>query len=166
MKTRTDPVDAIIAAWTAELPEVLGPESELVKRVLLLSGALGGATAAQLPRFGLTSAEFEVLVALRRSGAPYALKANEISRALLLSSGGTSNVVNRLVARRLAERRPDPDDGRGTRVALTPEGVELAERAVRATTRAHSEVLRGVPPEAISAAADALRAVFAALPER
>lgn len=156
-----DPVDELLAAWRVELPGVLGPESELVKRVLLLAQALGDATAVELPELGLTGAEFDVLAALRRAGAPYARKPNELTKALMLSSGGISNVINRLEARGLVERRADPADGRGSRVLLTPAGVELAERSLEANTTAHAAVLAEVPAETLTAAADALRAVFA-----
>lgn len=156
-----DPVDDLIDTWRVELPSVLGPESELVKRVLLLARAFGDATASELPELGLTGAEFDVLAALRRAGAPYAGKPNELMKALMLSSGGTSNVINRLETRGLVERQADPADGRGSRVLLTPAGVELAERALKANTAAHAAVVAEVPQETLTAAADALRAVFA-----
>src|SRR5690348_11250477 len=99
MERVPDPVDELTAAWQAELPDVLGPETELVKRVILLARTLGDAVAAELPSLGLTPAEFDVLAALRRTGEPYARRPNDLTRALLLSSGGISNVVNRLAAR-------------------------------------------------------------------
>jgi len=159
----TDPVDELVAAWRSELPDVLGPETELVKRVTLLARTLGDAVDAELPDLGLTSAEFDVLAALRRAGKPYACRPNDLTRALLLSSGGTSNVVNRLAARGLVERRPDPDDRRGTLVALTADGVALAEEAVRTSTASHAAVLAAVPEPVLAAAAAALRVVFAAV---
>jgi DNA-binding MarR family transcriptional regulator len=158
-----DPADELIAAWRAELPEVLGPETELVKRVTLLARALSDAVDAELPDLGLTPAEFDVLAALRRTGRPYARRPNDLTRALLMSSGGTSNVINRLAARGLVARRPDPDDRRSTLVALTDEGVALAEEAVRASTAAHAAVLAAVPEPVLAAAAGALREVFAAV---
>ena len=75
-----------------------------------------------LRELGLTTAEFDVIVSLRRSGAPYRQKPSDLSRSLLLSSGGTSNVTNQLVRRGLVVREPDPDDGRGTQIRLTDEG--------------------------------------------
>ena len=162
MARSPDPADEIIAAWKAELPDVLGPETELVKRVTLLARTLGDAVDAELPELGLTPAEFDVLAALRRAGKPYARRPNDLTRALLMSSGGTSNVINRLAARGLVDRRPDPDDRRGTLVALTDEGVALAEEAVRASTAAHAAVLAAVPEPVLAAAASALREVFAA----
>src|SRR2546421_3406842 len=96
------------------MPQLMGPTSELAKRLMVLAGELNAATKRELPEFGLTTAEFDVLAALRRVGRPYRLKPNELSRSLLLSTGGTSNVVNRLVSERLVEREHDPDDGRST----------------------------------------------------
>jgi DNA-binding MarR family transcriptional regulator len=156
-----DPADELVAAWQTELPDVLGPETELVKRVTLLARTLSDAVDAELPELDLTPAEFDVLAALRRAGKPYARRPNDLTRALLMSSGGTSNVVNRLAARGLVARRPDPDDRRGTLVALTPDGVALAEEAVRASTAAHAAALAGVPDPVLAAAAAALRDVFA-----
>jgi len=154
-------VEELIAAWRDELPDVLGPTMELTKRVLVLAGELNEATRRELPRFGLTPAEFDVLAALRRSGAPYRLKANELSRSLLLSTGGTSNIVNRLVGRGLVCREPDPGDGRSTLVALTDSGMKVAEAAVRANSAAHADVFADLPPEVTRAATDVLREVFA-----
>jgi DNA-binding MarR family transcriptional regulator len=66
------------------------------------------------------------------------------------------------VNRGLVVREPDPEDGRGTQIRLTPEGAETAERALRASSAAHDEMWSGVPAAAVQAAADALRAVFEA----
>src|SRR4051812_420180 len=136
-----DPVDELVSAWRAELPEVLGPETELVKRVTLLARTLSDAVDAELPDLGLTPAEYDVLAAVRRAGPPHARRPDDLTRALLMASRGTSNVLTRLAARGLVTRRPDPDDGRGTVVALTADGVALAEEAVRTSTAAHAAVL-------------------------
>jgi len=74
MAASPDRVDALLAAWQAELPDVLGPSSELVKRIMLLAADLEEATRRVLPGFGLTVAQFDVLVTLRRAGRPYRMK--------------------------------------------------------------------------------------------
>lgn len=155
-----DPVDALLAAWRAELPEALGPASELSKRVLLLSARLERATRELLPGLGLTVAGFDILVSLRRGGPPYRLKAAELARSLVMSSGGTTNVVHQLVARGLVRRVPDPTDARSTWIELTEEGAALAREAVLANTAAHEKVFAEASPDAVDVAADALRAVF------
>jgi DNA-binding MarR family transcriptional regulator len=145
------------------MPELLGPTTELTKRIMVLSGELAAATKQELPAFALTAAEFDVLATLRRSGKPYRLKPNELSRALLLSTGGTSNVVNHLVSEGLVERESDPDDGRSTLISLTPKGSGLVEDALRANSVAHAEVFADVPPAVLNAAATALRELSSAM---
>lgn len=152
-----DQVDELIKAWQAELPVVLGPTSELAKRIMVLSGELAAVTKRELPAFGLTTAEFDVLTSLRRSGKPYRLKPNELSRSLLLSTGGTSNVVNRLVSGGLVEREADQDDGRSTLIRLTAKGVALAGEVVGAVSAAHAELFDAVPDAVLRAATEALR---------
>ena len=164
MTSPPDRAEQLLAAWRAELPEVLGPTTELTKRILILAGRLDAATRAELPALGLTVAAYDVLLALRRAGAPYRLRSNELTQDLLLSTGGTSNVINRLAADGLVHREPDPADGRSTLIRLTPEGVALAERAVLATSAAHEAVFAGLPPEVIEAATLALRAIPAEPP--
>lgn len=156
-----DPVDRLIASWGQELPEVLYPSSELTKRILVLSGVLNDATRRVLRDLGLTTAEFDVIVSLRRSGTPYRQKPSDLSRSLLLSTGGTSNVTNQLVRRGLVVREPDPADGRGTQIRLTDEGVALAEKAVKASAAAHHELWSALPDEIVEQAAAALRALKA-----
>src|SRR2546423_13943040 len=89
-----DPVDVLMAAWRAELPDVLNHASELAKRIMVLSAALADATRRELPEIGLTVGEFDVLVALRRAGPPYRMKPNQLARSLMLSTGGTSKVTH------------------------------------------------------------------------
>ncbi|MER7248687.1 MarR family transcriptional regulator [Kribbella sp. NPDC000426] len=157
---KDDPVDRLIASWWQELPEVLYPSSELAKRIMLLAGQLNEATRRVLRDLGLTTAEFDVIVSLRRGGTPYRQKPSDLSRNLLLSSGGTSNVTNQLVRRGLVTREPDPDDGRGTQIRLTPEGISLAEQAVKASSAAHHELWADLPDETVDQATKALRALF------
>ncbi|MET7277896.1 MarR family transcriptional regulator [Kribbella sp. NPDC005582] len=152
-----DRVDELLAAWQRELPDVLYPTSELTKRLMFLNNALTEATRQVLRELGLTTAEFDVIVSLRRSGAPYRQKPSDLSRSLLLSSGGTSNVVNQLVRRGLVVREPDPDDGRGTQIRLTEAGVKTAEEAVAAGAAAHHKLWDHLPAEVVREAAAALR---------
>jgi DNA-binding MarR family transcriptional regulator len=126
---------------------------------MLLAADLDEPVRQCLRELGLTTAEFDVLVTLRRAGAPYRMKPTELMRSLLLSSGGTSNVLNQLANRGLVVREPDPEDGRGTQIRLTDEGVPAAEKAVVATTAAQAEVWAGVPAEMLDKATEALRAL-------
>jgi DNA-binding MarR family transcriptional regulator len=63
------------------------------------------------------------------------LRLSELSDHLHIAPRSTTEVVDALQERGLAERRPDPDDRRATLVRLTEQGHQVAEaiRAARAT---------------------------------
>ena len=73
-----------------------------------------------------------MLATLRRSGAPYALTPTALYDATMMSSGGMTNRIDRLQQAGWVERRPNPEDGRGTLVALTKAGFALIDKAVSA----------------------------------
>ncbi|GAA3138222.1 MarR family transcriptional regulator [Planomonospora alba] len=165
-RRETDPVDELVAAWRAELPEAATLELEIVKRAALLKGRIEETTQSVLGRYGLTYADFDVLTTLRRSGAPYRLKPGRLATRSSLTTGGTSNILQRLTGAGLVEREPDPTDRRSSWVRLTPEGVRLAEEITLATTEAHRDLFTGVPAATARALADLLREVLAALGDR
>jgi len=80
---------------------------------------------ADIKRHGLTAGEFGALEALYHKGP---LLLGELQKKTLVSSGGMTYLVDRLVERDLAERRPCPRDRRASYVALTPEGEALMRR--------------------------------------
>src|SRR5690348_14716972 len=99
-----DQVDGIVEAWRQELPEVAGIELELSKRVHRLSALMTEAVTRQLVEFKLTKAEYDVLAVLRSQGSPFRLRPTDLVSRLLLSSGGTSNVLRRLTGAGLIAR--------------------------------------------------------------
>ena len=74
---------------------------------------------------GLTQAEFGVLEMLFHTG-PQLL--GEIQRKILVSSGGITFVVDKLVGKGLVERQDCPTDRRARYAALTPAGEKLIAR--------------------------------------
>jgi DNA-binding MarR family transcriptional regulator len=159
----TDAVDDVVEAWNRELPGVVGVEMELSKRAVRLAALLNAPVEAELARRGLTKAEYEILAVLRAAGRPYRLRPSALAQRLVLTSGGTSNVLRRLTAADLVDRDPDPSDARSSWVRLSPRGVTVAEEAVRAAGAAQATVVRDVPPGTARAAADALRDLLVAL---
>lgn len=77
---------------------------------------------------GVPLAHFETLWFLARS-PDGVLRVGELANALRVTVGGTSKIAQRLVAARLITRRPDPQDGRASRLALTVKGRRLAVAA-------------------------------------
>jgi DNA-binding MarR family transcriptional regulator len=142
-----DQVDAIIAAWRTELPEVAGLPMELSKRITRLAMLVDAVTAAELGQLELTKAEFEVLARLRSAGPPYRRKPNDLTKALFLSSGGTTNVLHRLTVMKLVTREADSADRRSSWVRLTDEGVRTAEAALIAVNKAQTALFDRIPED-------------------
>ena len=104
-----------------------------------------------------------MLAALRRAGAPYELSPGRLLRETLVTSGTMTNRVDRLAARGLVERYPDPDDRRGVIVRLTPEGKATVDgafaRPAGRRARACSTIFPSATEQSWPAAAHPARAV-------
>ncbi|WP_207929150.1 MarR family transcriptional regulator [Actinomadura sp. 6K520] len=162
-----DDIDVVAETWRREgLPEPLVAILEVGKRAGRITMLIEQAMRAELAELGLTYAEFEVLTVLRREGAPYRLRPSELTRSAFLTSGGTSNVLQRLQRAGYIERAANTGDARSRFVQLTGEGLRVTERAMRASGAAHREVLAGVPPEDVRHAADALREILLVIGRR
>lgn len=98
----------------------------LFRAVRLADHALAAGTA----KHGLRPGWFDLLAALRRSGRPFEMKPTELMEATMLSSGGITKRLDRLVDAGLVERRTDPDDRRSTLVRLTRKGRRTIDRAL------------------------------------
>ncbi|MBD2258424.1 MarR family transcriptional regulator [Pseudanabaena sp. FACHB-2040] len=128
----SDPVDAILAQWQKERPDLDVSPMGIVGRVGRLSKYLDRAIQETFSDFGLNAGEFDVLATLRRSGQPYQLSPTELFNTLMVSSGTMTHRIDRLEQADLVKRTPDPSDRRGTLIELTDKGFNLIEKAVEA----------------------------------
>ncbi|GAA4375232.1 MarR family transcriptional regulator [Actinomadura sp. NPDC048032] len=155
-----DDIDDLADAWRRDgLTEPFVAMLELSKRAGRVATLVQQALRGPLAELGLTYAEFEVLTVLRREGEPYRLRPSELTRSAFLTSGGTSNVLQRLQKAGYVEREANAGDARSRFVQLTADGLRVTEQALVASGVAHEEVLARVPPEDVRAAADALREI-------
>jgi DNA-binding MarR family transcriptional regulator len=161
-----DRMDAFIDSWRRELPELDQPVFDLVKRAARLGQLLEEALGECLAPWNLGKADYNVLSILRAVGAPYELRPTDLRNRLLLTSGGISNVVNRLERLKLVERTPDPVDGRSSWVRLTRNGVETAEETIRAWAAVQEQMFSGMPSQLAQQGSDLLRAVLLAAGDR
>ncbi len=113
--------------------------------------------------FGLQAGEFDVLAALRRSGAPYELTPTQLYDVTMMSSGGMTARLDRLEKAGYIERRPNPADRRGTLVALTEEGRTLIERALPAHAENETRVLSALAPDESAELGRLMRKLLAGL---
>lgn len=137
-----DEVDRLIEAWRRERPDLDVAPMEVLSRVSRLARHLDRARSQAFDTHGLESWEFDVLAALRRAGAPYQLSPGKLLKETLVTSGTMTNRVDRLAARGLVERLPDPTDRRGVLVQLTPAGRDAVDAAM-ADLLTHERALLG-----------------------
>ncbi|SFI16306.1 MULTISPECIES: MarR family winged helix-turn-helix transcriptional regulator [Microbacterium] len=69
----------------------------------------------------LTQAEYDVLLTVTR-GADGAARLRDVTANMLISQPSVSRLVDRMVARGLLVKCPDPLDGRGALVSATEQG--------------------------------------------
>ena len=154
---RQDRADRMLSDWEREIPGMATLELGAVKRVGRLAGLIETATLAALAPFGVTYAEFDVLATLRREPAPHELQPRILAARASLTTGGISNIVNRLVRAGLVERRPNESDGRSALVRLSSTGVSETERMAEATKAAHTAFFSSVPQAQLRQLDDLLR---------
>ena len=124
----TDAVDAVIAAWGRERPELDARPLGLVGRISRVSRLLDKELKEFFAGHGLEFWEFDVLATLRRSGPPYELSAGALLKTAMVTSGAITNRVDRMEAKGLLERVRDPGDRRSVRIRLTGAGRDLVDR--------------------------------------
>lgn len=125
-----DRVDRVIDQWRRERPDVDPSVMGTVGRLLRAAALIG----AEIDRFvaghGLNRGEADVLMTLRRAGAPYRLTPSEITRSLLITPGGMTSRLDRLEREGLVRRRPSRADRRSIEVELTAKAKRLLDRAL------------------------------------
>jgi DNA-binding MarR family transcriptional regulator len=156
-----DEVDRIVAAWQRERPDLDIEPLRILSRVSRLARHLDLARRAAFAEHGLESWEFDVLAALRRSGAPYQLTPGQLVRQTLVSSGTMTNRVDRLAGRGLVERSRALTDRRGVLVTLTPAGRHTVDDALADLVAGERVLLRGLDPAGECALAEQLRRMLA-----
>ncbi|GAA2472723.1 MarR family winged helix-turn-helix transcriptional regulator [Streptomyces sp. NPDC059506] len=80
--------------------------------------------------YGLTFARYEALVLLTFSKAGE-LPMSKIGERLMVHPTSVTNTVDRLVRSGFVDKRPNPNDGRGTLASITARGREVVEGATR-----------------------------------
>lgn len=79
---------------------------------------------------GLLVGDLLVLLTLRRTGKPYALRPTDLFRRLLVTSGAMTKRVDRLVKLGMVKRVAADDDRRSELARLTPRGFAVTETAI------------------------------------
>jgi len=141
-----DEVDRLVEAWQEQRADLDLRPMEVLSRVTRLGHHLDRARRQAFAEHAIESWEFDVLAALRRAGAPYELSPGRLLKETLVTSGTMTNRVDRLVARGLVERLPDPSDRRGVLVRLTSTGRTTVDGALEGLLAREHALLAGLGP--------------------
>ena len=152
-----DGVDLILEQWRRERPDLDPSPIGVIGRISRLARELEQRLEVVYREHGLEPGWHDVLATLRRSGPPYRLRPSEFTGALMLTSSGTTKRLDRLEQAGLITRAPDPDDRRGTQIALTPAGRQLIDAVTAAHLDNERELLSSLNAAEQQQLADLLR---------
>jgi DNA-binding MarR family transcriptional regulator len=125
-----DEVDRLVEGWRRARPDLDASPLEVLSRVTRLARHLERQRSAVFARHELETWTFDVLSALRRVEPNQELSPGQLLAQTLVTSGTMTNRIDRLEARGLVRRRPDPADARSVRVRITPAGVRKVDAAL------------------------------------
>lgn len=153
----SDEVDAIVAAWRRESPELDVSPMQVLSRVSRLARHLDLARREAFAAHDLEVWEFDVLAALHREGPPYELSPGELTRQTISTSATMTNRIDRLEAKGLVRRQPNAADRRGVKVRLTDDGRTRVSAALADLLVFERTLLAGLEPAERDRLADSLR---------
>ncbi|MFA6298021.1 MAG: MarR family transcriptional regulator [Nocardioides sp.] len=122
-----DHVGRIMAQWGVERPDLDVSPQGIIGRLHRLAVQLDEELRPVFAAAGLSDGDFDVMAALRRSGAPYELSPGQIADTTMVTSGAVTKRLDRLEGAGLVSRRTSTDDGRARRVRLTERGRALVD---------------------------------------
>ncbi len=141
MTDTTDAVDDMRQRLSELYPDLDTSAFGVVGRVLRLAGTLEALRAEHLATFGLAPGDFDVLATIRRIEGDRGVNPGTLLRSVLITSGGLTKRLDRLESAGFVGRHPDPDDRRGTLVRLTPDGMDLVDRALTSLLTLEGELV-------------------------
>jgi DNA-binding MarR family transcriptional regulator len=118
-----------------------------------------------LDPFDLRFIDYSVVRLLQLAGPPHQMSPTELSEIVLRSSGGMTQILDRLEKLGLVQRSPDPTDRRKVLVGLTRAGLRTAARVNERYLEARERLLAplsGAELEQLDAAVHRLLEVLSA----
>ncbi len=146
MTEQRDGVDAIIAQWKTERPDLDSSPIGIVGRVSRLARELEARLEPVYKAHGLEPGWHDVLATLRRTGPDHRLRPTDLTDATMLTSSGTTKRLDKLEQAGLIRREPDPNDRRGTLITLTEAGRELIDSVTAAHLANEARLISALDP--------------------
>ncbi len=123
-----DHVDGILAQWRRERPDLDPSPIGLIGRLHRLADVLNLELRTVFAEAGLGDGDFDVLVTLRRNGAPYEMTPGQLCSSTMVTSSAVTKRIDRLESGGLVTRTVSEADARSRRIRLTDAGFELVDR--------------------------------------
>lgn len=143
---RQDSVDRILAQWAEQRPDLDFAPVGVITRLARLRNHLDAALVQVFHGFGLSPADFMVIVMLRRVGSPYRLPQTRLMTDLGLTSGTISVRLGRLERMDVVRRESNPGDKRTQLVCLTDQGLQLFDRIAPVHLASEERLLSALEP--------------------
>lgn len=160
----SDRVDNIIQEWRERRPELDFRSAEVVTRLLRAAHYVQARLDDIAAAYGLShTGDLDVLLDLDRADPDRGRTPTELAEIQLVTPGGMTVRLNRLQQAGLIERRPNPSDGRGVLIRLTPIGRDLARDALAPVIETQTDSLGSLGTSDQSALADLLRELLVSL---
>lgn len=131
MKKDKDLIDALIADWNRERPDLDVNAMQIVGRVMKLGKIFENRASLALKENGIYYTDLDVLATLRRSGKPYQLTPKQLMESVVITSGAMTALLNRLTKLELIYRAADENDGRISLAGLTEKGKKIINEAIK-----------------------------------
>jgi DNA-binding MarR family transcriptional regulator len=152
-----DWIDRIVDRWSELQPDIPSDAYHVTGRISRIAARIAERQELLFGRYGLNRGDIGVLSALRTSPPPHRMSPSQLFRGLMLSSAGITKRLDRLEARGLVKRNPDPNDRRGVSIQLTEEGRKLVNKAVAENTKSEATLLDGLTQKERRQLAELLR---------
>lgn len=142
----TDAVDALVAEWQQERPDLDTSPLGILSRLTRLAKHLERRRSRIFSSHRLDLGTFDVLAALRRSGPPYELAPGLLLDRTLVTSGTMTNRIDRLEDAGLVSRHADVRDRRGVLVRLTDAGRARVDACLADLLAEEEDLLSSLEP--------------------
>ena len=113
---------------------------------------------------GVTRAQFALLNHFVRLGGPFSPA--QLANSFQVTKGAISQLMQKLTAGGWIEVAPDPNDGRGKLVSITPAGVNLHRRCLEALAKHMGPLTKDIPLDELERALPLLERVRRLLDEK
>jgi len=133
-----------------------------LERVVRLAAHLERDLAEVCHVWDLKTGQFQVLAELRARD-PQPMSASDLARAIVLTSGGMTPVLDQLEQRGLINRQIDQEDRRARRITITEKGKSLIGRALEQRLARYRALNAVLTAEERTALNDALRKLLIAM---